>query len=86
MTRPMESAYKAREKRIGAECASFTIVVGVKNDQDIFERHHHCKRPNDQGCSAKEIDVIWCLGKSRREDIERARADVSIDDTGRLIG
>ena len=86
--RPAEAALGQRDER---QDAAFAVVVGPHQQHDIFQRHHDDQRPQDQREHADDDgwrDGGVLLAAGRGEDrlaqrIERARADVAIDDAER---
>ena len=32
----------------GAKCATLAVIVGIEDDEDIFDRHHHDQTPDDE--------------------------------------
>ena len=54
-----EFPYIARKQRINCEGASLSLVVGLKDNADIFYGHNQSERPNDEGKCSKQIGTTW---------------------------
>ncbi len=74
----------ARCQRGEGQHAPFTLVVGTQHQQHIFERDHHHDGPEEKGDegedplrSGLQTDVA---GKALLEGIERAGAQIAVDD------
>jgi hypothetical protein len=50
--------YVSREQGIGAERASFTIIICMENDQNVFDGDHHSESPYYH-CREK-LDISVC--------------------------
>lgn len=40
--------YVSGEERVAAECTALTLVVGAKDDEDVFGSDHEGERPDDE--------------------------------------
>jgi hypothetical protein len=78
-----------RERHQGHD-AALAAVVGAQHQGHVFQRHDHRQAPEDQGHDAEQV------GRSQRqavggvedglECVQRARADVAVDDADRSQG
>ena len=78
-------AERARRERRERERAALAVVVGAQQDQHVFERDDDDQRPQDHRQHAEHDlarDRPGSGGRHHRlaERVERARADVAIDD------
>jgi hypothetical protein len=78
--------YISGEERVTTEGASFAFVVGAEDDQNVFHRHHHGEGPDDDGQDADEILVRGFGREGGRIDVERAGANIAVDDADGLVG
>jgi hypothetical protein len=67
---------------------AFAVIVGAQDQENIFERHHHDQRPEDQRDAAVNRRRV---GTARRLDrclhgVERAGADITEHDAQRAEG
>ena len=70
------------------EHAAFALVVGAQQDEHVFQRDDEQQRPDDQ---RQHAEHGLAAGKARRlrgvhgfpERVQRARADVAVDDADR---
>lgn len=79
-------SYVSRQQGVEGESPAFTLIVGAKDNDDILQTDHPCNGPDDEGESPQQVLVRRISRKGGRKDIERAGADVTVDDTNRLIG
>jgi hypothetical protein len=82
---PWQQTNISRQKRVGTERAALAIIVRPQNDQDVLDRNHQRKAPNDERQRAHEIRTIRRLRKRRRKHIERRGSNIAIDDTDALV-
>ncbi len=78
-------AERARRQRRERERAALPVVVGIEQQQHVLDRDHHNQRPQDEREHAQHRLAGDRSGLDRRrhclaERIERAGADVAIDD------
>ena len=70
------------------EGAALAVVVGPQDEDHVLERHDDDQRPQDQGDHAEHhlareggvARMPGCGGEALLEGIERAGADVAVDD------
>lgn len=74
-------SYIATEQRICAKCTSLSIVVRVKDNEDVFYGHHNSNTPDYNGEHSNKVLARRCLGERRRKDVERAGSNISVYDT-----
>ena len=80
------AADRAIGERHQRERAAFAVIVGAEQDQHIFDGDDQDQRPDDERQDAEDHRLERSLAASRRgmhgfaQGIERARADVAIDD------
>lgn len=61
---------------------TFALIIRPQDDQDIFESDHQGQGPEHEGQYPDQVVTSGCIASKRTgEDVERACADVSIDDT-----
>jgi hypothetical protein len=77
-------AYIAGEQRVHGKCASLTLIVRVENDADVFDRHNNRQRPDDEREGTKKVVIAWRLFECGGVDIERACANITVDDPSTL--
>ena len=77
--------YVSRKQRIQGKGATFSVIIGEENNADVLYGHDQCEGPDDDGQRAQEVIIGWIGREGRRVDIERAGANVTVDDSGRLI-
>ncbi len=75
----------ARRERGQGQRAALPVVVGAQQNQHVLERDHDDQRPQDKRQHAENDVARDRAGLDRRHDrlakrVERARADVAIDD------
>jgi hypothetical protein len=79
-----QGALRQRGKR---QDASFAAVVGAQDDDHVFQRHDREQRPGDQGQHAEygrfAERQIPSLAECLAHRVERARADIAVDDANR---
>ena len=67
--------------------ATFPVIVGTHDQEDVFERYHDDQRPDDQRNHAHDggLDGHVAAGGERRfaHGVNRTGADVAIDDAQR---
>ncbi len=78
-------AQRALRQRHEGERAALPLVVRPQQDEHVFERDHHDQRPEDQREHAEhgvagQGAAGGCRVDSFAKCIERARADVAVDD------
>jgi hypothetical protein len=83
-TLPLET-YITSIKRIQSKCTTFPFISGIQNDQGIFDGDHDCQSPNNERKCAEYILLAGIVCKGRRINVQRAGANVSVDDSERLI-
>ena len=80
------AADRAIGERHQRERAAFAVIVGAEQDQHVFDGDDQDQRPDDERQDAEDHRLERSLAASRRrmhgfaQRIERARADVAIDD------
>ena len=77
--------HDALEQRHQRERAALAVVVGAHDQEHVFERHDDDQRPQDQRHDAEhhlagERAAGRGGGEALLEGVERARADVAVDD------
>ena len=82
---PAALAHDALDERHEAERAALAAIVHAHDEKHVFERHDHDQGPEDQGHDAEHgFAGHRAAGRRGRQAflqrIERARADVAIDD------
>ena len=80
------AAHGLRGQRQHGDQPAFAVVVGAQDQQHILDRHHHRQGPEHQRQHA--VDVLGrephvAVGEDLFQRIERAGADVAIDDADR---
>lgn len=73
--------YISRQQSISAESASFSFVIGVQDDDDVLDSHHHENCPENERKGAHQVLFAGRTGKCGRVDIKRAGSNVTVDDT-----
>jgi hypothetical protein len=77
----------ARHERRQREDAAFAAVVGPHDQRDVLERHHDDQRPQERRQDAEDVRRGYrqaeLPGEGRAQRVERARADVAVDDADR---
>jgi hypothetical protein len=65
--------------------AALAVVVGPHDEQHVLRRDHDHQRPKHQGKQAKHNlgGVATAGSKALAQRVDRARADVAVDDTER---
>ena len=81
-------AERALGERDEGQRAALAVVVGAQQDDDVFDRHDEDQRPQDQRQDAEDDLARHRPAGGRGRDqflerIERARADVAVDDADR---
>ena len=80
------AADRAIGERHQRKRTAFAVIVGAEQDQHVFDGDDQDQRPDDQRQDAEDHRLERSLAASRRrmhgfaQGIERARADVAIDD------
>lgn len=75
----------ARYEIIHSEGTAFAFIVSEQDDANVLDRDDQGKGPDDERKSAEQIIIRWLGTKCTRVDIERARANVAVDDSNRLV-
>ena len=90
---PADTADRARGERHQRERAAFAVVVGAQENEHVFERDDDDQRPQDERQDtehrgAREVAIAAGGSGHHRfaHRIERARADVAVDDTDAAEG
>ena len=85
-------AHGALRQRHQRECAALPLIVGIEQDQHVFDGNDENQRPQDEREHAQHHGLahsaIGAHGRRHRfaEGIERAGADVAVDDADRANG
>ena len=66
------AAYISCQQGVAAESAPFTLIVGMQNNEHVFDSDHEGERPDDKRKDLKHIVVVWCAGEGGREDVQGA--------------
>ena len=61
--------------------STFTVVIGMKNDEDIFYERNDCESINDDGKGTQNVlsTTDFKLAKGTAVYIKRASAHITID-------
>jgi hypothetical protein len=61
LSQHLDRQYISTEQRISAKSTTLTLVIGVEDDQHVFDRDHHGKRPYDDRQDSDYVFVDRCL-------------------------
>lgn len=84
--RDSHETYISGKERVKRKCTALALVICTKDDEDIFGSDHNCKGPDDKRDGPKDIGFAWFAGEGARVDVERTRADITVDDSKGLVG
>jgi len=82
----IHATYISGKERVKRKCATLPLVICTKDDEDIFYGDHNCKSPDDKRDRSKDIVLAWFAAEGAGVNIERTRADVTVDDSEGLVG
>ena len=71
MPQSLTVTYEASEQRVAAKSTALTFVIGMEDDEDVFDRHHERQGPDDDGQDFDDIGSGRRVRKSGREYVER---------------
>lgn len=68
---PVGDVRISREQRVATKGTALSFVVGIEDNEDVFQRHHDSERPDDDRQNLHEIIILGRpVQESRRVDVE----------------